>query len=161
MASRTATWALAGVLAAGLGAGAVGVAAANSTPTPKPAASDSAQPAKPKDGKHARHHRPLLRRVAHGQATVRLKGDWHEIALQRGEITKVSATSIGLRSEDGFQATYVLTGDTKVRSRGQQEQVSDLQAGERAMVVAVKDGDRLIARRVSCVREGRPAMPKT
>ena len=51
----------------------------------------------------------------------------------RGEVTALSATSITVRSEDGFALTYAVTADTTVRSRAKG-------AGSPSSIGAVKVG---------------------
>lgn len=152
MTQRHLTWVAAGALAAALGAGAIGIASASA---PRPATSTSA-PSGP-DAKAAgpHKHRSLLGRVAHGEGVVRMRGGFRTVAVQRGEITAVSASAITLKSADGYTKTYAIDDATKVRSRGEEKKLADLKSGERAMVVAVKDGNRYLAKRIAAVRAAR------
>lgn len=140
-----------GVLAAGLGAGALGVASAASPAPAAPTATPSASDHPAKAGRHA--GKGLARRVAHGEFVVRQKAGFATVALQRGEITAVSATSITLTSKDGYVHSYLISAQTKVRSKGQTVAVGELKNGERAMVRAVKTGTTYTASRIACVRE--------
>lgn len=158
MVSRAITLAASGVLAAGLGAGALGVASA-AAPTPS-APSAPSQTARPK-ADHPRHPRPLLGRVIHGQGTVKTRQGWETLVVQRGQIVSVSATSLTLRSSDGFTSTYTLNSATKVRARGQAATVGELKPGERAMVLAVKQGNALLAKRVAHLKAAQPAPAKS
>lgn len=49
----------------------------------------------------------------HGSVTVSVNGSVQALLFQRGEVTAVSATSITLKSSDGFTGTYGLTSATK------------------------------------------------
>ena len=75
------------------------------------------------------------------------------ILVQRGEVTAISATSISLRSKDGYSHTYVITDRTKVREHRQPVDLSDLKVGERAMVIAIQTPNGDVARRISCIRQ--------
>jgi hypothetical protein len=52
--------------------------------------------------------------VLHAQITQRAAGGYETIDIQRGNVTKVGATSITVRSADGFTATYAVTRSTVV-----------------------------------------------
>ncbi len=136
-----------GVLAAALGAGALGVASA-AAPAPTTSPEPSASPAKA--GPHPT--KGLMRRVAHGEFVVRQKGGFTTIAVQRGRITAVSATSITVASQDGYVRSYVVNADTKVRSKGTTVAVGALKAGEQAMIRSTKTGTTYTATRVAGLR---------
>jgi hypothetical protein len=74
------------------------------------------------------------------------------VLVQRGTVTALSATSITLRSKDGYAHSYAITPKTKVREQRQDVKLSDLKAGERAMVVALHTAKGDVARRISCIR---------
>jgi hypothetical protein len=130
-------------LAGGIGAG---LAYADS-PTDSPTASPTAQPnGKDKAGGQAKHRR-LIARAIHGEVT--LAGKKHRVvAFQRGTVAAVSATSLTVKSPDGYRATYVLKPETKVRQGKQPGRLTDLTADDRVRVVAIKDGSTLTAKRV-------------
>jgi hypothetical protein len=65
----------------------------------------------------------------------------------RGEVTAVSATSITLKAEDGFTATYAITADTKVRGKGAGK-IADVKVGDRGGAVGTKSGTTLTARAI-------------
>jgi len=50
----------------------------------------------------------------HGNVTATIDGSVQALAFQRGQVTAVSATSITLRSSDGFVGTYGRTAATTV-----------------------------------------------
>jgi hypothetical protein len=70
------------------------------------------------------------------------------IVFQRGQVQKVSATSVTVKSNDGFAETYALSEDTKVREDKEVAKVSDIDTSDRVLVVALKDDSALGARRV-------------
>lgn len=49
----------------------------------------------------------------HGSVTVSVNGSVQALLFQRGEVTALSATSITIKSSDGFTGTYGLTSATK------------------------------------------------
>jgi hypothetical protein len=132
-------------LVAGIGAG---IAAADPTtsPTPTPTSTPTAKD-KPAD-KHRGAlpaRRALLARALHGEAT--LAGKQHRVvAFQRGVVQQVSATSLTVKSEDGFTATYVLNADTKVHKQGDKSTISAIKTGDHLRVLALKDGSTLTAK---------------
>src|SRR3954453_5755381 len=92
--------------------------AADSGSSPSPAPSqNSAAPSNGPHGGRGRAH-GFADRALHGQFTVSRKGTPTVVDVQRGEVTKVDPTSLTVRSSDGFTATYVLNGQTKVRDAG-------------------------------------------
>ena len=135
-------------LACGIGAG---IAYAD-PPTPTPTASASPTPtAQPKHGDRWQGPRmkraALLRRALHGEVT--LAGEKHRVVVfQRGPVEKVSDTSLTVKSEDGYTATYVVGGDTKVGKNGHKAAIADVKAGDKVLVVANKDGSTLTALRI-------------
>jgi hypothetical protein len=133
-------------LLGGIGAG-IAAADPTATPSPTPSASPTAkdkQPAdKHKDGLPGR--RALLARALHGEVT--LAGEQHRVVdFQRGVVQEVSSTSLTVTSEDGFTATYVLNGDTKVRKLGDPSTIGEIKKGDRLRVIALKDGSTLTAK---------------
>ena len=49
----------------------------------------------------------------HGNVSANVNGSVQALAFQRGEVTAVSATSITLKSSDGFTGTYGLNATTR------------------------------------------------
>ncbi|NYG07230.1 hypothetical protein BJ986_001717 [Phycicoccus badiiscoriae] len=86
---------------------------------------------------------PLLRgamglgAVQHGEFTVQQNGADTVMTLQRGDVTKVDATSVTVKSTDNFTATYTIGADT----RGQ---TTNLQVGDTVLVVAQKTGGKAV-----------------
>lgn len=151
--TRAALWTAAGVLGAGLAAG--GVAEAVSTPTPAPGAGQAAPGAKAakaaKAAKHKHHGQRLERiagRVVHGDVVVKTKDGYRTVVMQRGTVVSVSATSLQLRSADGFTATYALGADTWVRKGHKNGSNSSPAAGDIATVLASRSGSTLTATKV-------------
>ncbi|NNM46817.1 hypothetical protein [Knoellia koreensis] len=82
---------------------------------------------------------PGLGAVEHGEFTTQ-GGDGKPATMlvQRGEVTKASATSVTVRSSDDFTATYAVDGSTRVP--GQAPAV-----GDRVIVLATKDGSKAVS----------------
>lgn len=160
---RVAAWTAGAVLAGGL-ATATGVAFAGSSPAAGPASlaapatSPTSSPgATPpgKDGKagkdgrtHGRGHWPRVSaRTLHGELVVRGKDDKPvTVLVQRGSVTAVSATSVTLRSTDGFVGSYTVGSTSQVRVDGKKAALSGVRAGQDAWVTASRDGSTATVR---------------
>jgi hypothetical protein len=88
----------------------------------------------------------LGRRVEHGEVTVKGK-DGKPVVwdIQHGQVTAVSATSISVRSEDGFTATYVVNGDTRVRVGTDKKAIGDIKTGAQVGVAGTRSGSTVTA----------------
>jgi hypothetical protein len=118
--------------------------AVSSTPTSSPTAASSSAPA----AKAKAKHRSLLGHVAHGEVTLNGK-DHRVVDVQRGDVQAVSATSISVKSDDGFTATYTINSDTKVRKGGKQAAIGDVHTGDKVGIVATKANGTSTATRVA------------
>ncbi|HWL35663.1 MAG TPA: hypothetical protein VNQ77_05665 [Frankiaceae bacterium] len=136
-----------GLVAAGLVGGLVlaglGVASAQSgDPSPAPDRSPKAERLHRGPRGPFGHHRggmKLGKGVLHGEYVTRApEGGYRTMATQNGEATAVSASSITVRSEDGFTRTYAIDDDTLVR--GAFGDGADVKAGDEVHVVAVVEG---------------------
>ncbi|GAA4211055.1 hypothetical protein [Actinocatenispora rupis] len=127
--------------------------------TGQPQPSGSATPKSPDnrshDGKHRhpRLNRYLLRHTLHGDVTVRTKKGPVDVAVQRGEVTSVSATSMTVRSSDGFSETWTLTGGTKVRADRKAASRSAITKGEQIGVAGRQSGNTDTARLVVVIKK--------
>jgi hypothetical protein len=123
-------------------------ATATTSPTETPVAEPSGKP--DRNGFRSRLVRRQLRFVAralHGEIILAGKEN-RVIAFQRGGVEKVSGTSLTVKSNDGYVATYVLSNDTKVRENREKSKPSEIDTSDRVLVVAEKDDSTLTARRV-------------
>ena len=88
--------------------------------------------------------------ILHGQAVIEQPdGTIVTEQMQEGEVTAVSATSISLTSTDGFTATYVINGDTRLErdhADGTAPQVGDV-----AHVHGTVDGSTVTAEDVDAL----------
>jgi hypothetical protein len=126
------------VLGAGTAAG-FGIASAVSDPPPSATSSPNGAD-HPQLGRQA-GRRFLGNRVEHGEFTVKGRaGKPVVVDVQRGQVTAVSATSITLKSEDGFTASYTVGSDTRVRVSGTRKAIGDVKVGNNAGLMAKKEG---------------------
>ena len=80
-----------------------------------------------------------LGNVQHGEFTLTgTDGKPVAMTVQRGQVAKVSDTSLTVKSEDGFTATYAVSVDT--RRTG----ANDLASGDTVLVVAEKSGAKAV-----------------
>src|SRR4051812_29352311 len=120
--------------------------AVSSTPTSTSTASPA--PTAPAKAKAKAKHRQLLGHVAHGEVT--LNGKDHKVVdVQRGDVQSVSTTSISVKSDDGFTATYTVNNDTKIRKGGKESAIGDVHTGDKVAVVATKANGATTATRVA------------
>jgi hypothetical protein len=157
--SKRAALGIAGVSAAVV-LGAAGVATATSGSgggdraalAAAPSASASATPSPPgpglpggRDGHRGRHGGfGVLGRGLHGEWVVKNNdGKYVTLAAVRGQVTAYSPTSITIKAEDGFTATYVINSNTMVRAKA-----GGIKVGDQAGAVGEKSGTTLTARAV-------------
>jgi hypothetical protein len=138
-------------LACGIGAGLAYADPSSPTPTTPTATASPTPGARPKHHDHVQGPRmkpfALLRRALHGEVT--LAGEEHRVVVfQRGPVEKVSDTSLTVKSEDGYTATYVVDAKTVVRKDRDNATIAEVKAGDRVLVVADKDGSTLKAFRI-------------
>ncbi len=160
---RSAAIAVSSVVA-GLALGATGVAMAQNGGTSQaPAAASSAalRPAtaapSPSPNDDRRGHMGGMRGMGpgmgalgvagapvHGEFVVpKTGGGYQTIVVQRGTVTAVSATSITLKSADGFSQTYAVTADTLVNAA--RDGISTIKKDATATVQATRSGSSLTA----------------
>jgi hypothetical protein len=129
-------------VAALVAGGGVAYAVSAPTPTSSPTTpSATAAPAK------AKHHRALLGRVSHGELTLGGKNQ-RVVDVQRGQVQSISATSVSVKSDDGFTATYTIDSKTKIRKGGKASAVGDVHNGDTVVIVATKANGADTANRI-------------
>jgi Cu/Ag efflux protein CusF len=124
---------------AGVGGG-IAFAANSSTPT-------TTTPSAPAPQQHKA--RGLVGRVEHGQITVRTKTGDQALDIQRGQVTSVGATSVTVRSTDGFTATYAVSGTSTVRVQKKTSTIADVHNGDQVAVAALHTGNTDTIRRIA------------
>ena len=122
------------------------------------AASNGTSTATPTPGGKAFKHGPGMLRgrghllgmggALHGSLVVPDgSGGYRTVVMQRGAATKVSDTSITVRSEDGFEQTYAITADTAVGA--DRQGVNGIAKGADVAVMGEKKGSGVTALHVA------------
>lgn len=76
----------------------------------------------------------------HGEFTTRAPGGGYQtIATQNGEVTAVSASSITVKSEDGYTRTYGVDDNTLVNAGN--NGIADVKTGDTVRVTAIVSGN--------------------
>lgn len=83
--------------------------------------------------------------VQHGEFTVQQDGKAVVMILQRGSVTKASATSVTVKSDDNFSGTYAIDDQTRGRTGA-------LAVGDSVVVVAEKTGAKAVI--ITATRKG-------
>jgi hypothetical protein len=146
-ARRFGAGAVAGIFAAGLAIGVIlaglGVAIAQ-TSSPSPAPSAGTSPRIPMPGLHRGFGGGCFGHfgfggVLHGEFTGPApNGGYETLAVQTGQVTSVSASSIAVKSEDGFTRTYSVDNNTLVVAGN--NGIADVKTGNTVRIVAVVSG---------------------
>ena len=147
MVTRTTKTVLAGITVlavASLGSG-LAYAADGDNPTPPTSSGDVGPDPSPAPGKHHRH---FLGRIEHGEFTVRTQDGTRVIDVQRGAVTDVSGQSITVKSADGFNGTYTVDPQTKVRKNRQDARIDQVATNDQVVVFADKNGTTALAKRI-------------
>ncbi len=110
--------------------------------------------AAPNKAHHPRLRRLLIRRAAiakhveHGSVTVQTKNGDVTIDVQRGTITAINATTMTVKSPDGFTLTWTFGDKMRVIENRSTIQPSDVKVGETVGVAGQKVGSKENARLV-------------
>jgi hypothetical protein len=118
--------------------------------TPAPSASAS-KGGKAGNGKHPRFKRLTIRRalgrnVEHGEVVVDTKDGPKTIVVQRGTVTAITATTITVKSADGYTATWTFGSPLHVVEHRSTIQPKDVAVGAAVGVAGTKQGDTDMAR---------------
>ncbi|PRY18721.1 hypothetical protein [Pseudosporangium ferrugineum] len=105
-----------------------------------PAPATSARPG------HHRARKYLRKNTLHGEVTVQGKDGVRTIAVQRGTVTAVDATSVTVKSSDGVTWTWAFGDKIKIVRDRTAVQPTALKAGDEAGLAGRRDGDRTVAR---------------
>jgi hypothetical protein len=114
-----------------------------------PTPTETARPDRDKKRKHPRWKRVrfAFRHALHGEATVKTEEGLKTVVVQRGTVTAVNATTLSVRSEDGFALTWSLTNDKlRVIERRNEVQPSAVEVGAKVGVAGAREGDTVLAR---------------
>ncbi|HTJ34488.1 MAG TPA: hypothetical protein VL738_14780 [Dactylosporangium sp.] len=99
-------------------------AAAQPTPTPTPPETTNSAPA----------GHDMLSGVLHGEGLVQTTKGPVRVAMQRGEATKLTPTSVTVVSTDGYSRTWTLTNNVRVYDKRHTLQPGALKAGAQLAV---------------------------
>lgn len=103
--------------------------------------------------RHPRLRRYVMRHTLHGDVTVRTKKGTATIAVQRGTVQSVTATSMTVKSSDGFTETWKLDGGTKVRADRKAADRSAVTTGEEIGVAGRQRGGSDTARLIVVIKK--------
>ena len=147
---RTAAVVAAWSTVAVIGIGSVGVAMAadngSASPSTSASASASANPGGATGGPAAKKLHGLRSRALHGEFVAQTKDGLKTVVLQKGSVTALSATSVTVKSTDGYTVTWTINDQTRVRKDKAAAAATDLKSGLVVRVVGPKDGSATTAR---------------
>jgi hypothetical protein len=123
-------------------------------PVPSATASDPNRAARRAERRAPRDFFPLH---SDGVAMKR-DGSTVQFRSQKGIIQAADGDSITLKSADGYEQTYVISDQTKVREKGKPSTAADLKSGEVAKVLSVKESSGYTARLINSVGEPGPRL---
>jgi hypothetical protein len=125
-------------------------AAAADDATPSPSASDGATDSGTQSGDRpgrgpGGHHGPGMGGpggpAVHGELVVETEdGVYATVLVQQGDVTAVSATSITVKSADGFSKTYAVSADSEIHVDGADAAIGDVKVGDTVGVRATVSG---------------------
>jgi hypothetical protein len=84
--------------------------------------------------------------VLHGETVVQTKNGTLTIAVQRGQVTAVSATAITVKSTDGFTETWTVGDKFVVVHAKAKVSIGDIKQGAEIGIAGAKDGQNATAR---------------
>ncbi|HET7140803.1 MAG TPA: DUF5666 domain-containing protein [Arthrobacter sp.] len=149
---------LAGVVALALTGTGVAIAwSATGTPSPSPSPSASEKANGQENPAKAQRPQRL-----HGESVVKkADGTLETVVSQQGTVDAVSATSVTVKSEDGFTQSYTINGDTRIvkipadtsqlrngKGKLPSATAADLKAGDTVRIAGTKDGSTVTATRI-------------
>ncbi|MEU8233824.1 hypothetical protein AB0C12_29925 [Actinoplanes sp. NPDC048967] len=113
---------------------------------PAPSASAAAKPGKA--GKHPRARKFLRKNTLHGEMTVQGKDGVKTVVVQRGTVTAVGATSVSVKSTDGFAQTWTYGDKLRVVQDKKKVEAGAIKSGAEIGLAGAKDGGKNVARLV-------------
>ena len=92
--------------------------------------------------------------MLHGEGVVSDgEGGTYQVQVQTGTVASASDTSITVTSEDGYESTFAIDGDTRVMRDHETVSGSDLQVGDTVRVFASDEDGSLVAVHVGALSE--------
>jgi hypothetical protein len=92
----------------------------------------------------ADHRRPLrlaLRKVMHGEFVVETRDGSRNVLIQRGTVTSIGDSELGVMSSDGFTVEWLVTDQTRVHRHGDESTLGELDSGDSVWVIGAKTGE--------------------
>lgn len=101
-------------------------------------------------------------RILHGDVTIKDDNDEAvQARIQSGTVESVSATSIVVKSEDGYTATWTVTSDTKVHRDRSDATIADVKTGDFVRLQGPLSGDTATAKNLRALSpEAKAALDK-
>lgn len=87
-----------------------------------------------------------FRHTLHGEAVIQTPEGTKTVVVQRGEVTEVNATSITVKSTDGFVLTWTFGDPLTVVKERKKTDASALAVGQQVGVAGAKEGSTVTAR---------------
>lgn len=111
-----------------------------------PAPSESAAPGQARKRPGARKY--LRKNTLHGELTVQGKDGVKTIVVQRGTVTAVDATTVTVKSADGFTQSWTFGARLRVVQDRKTVETTAIKNGAEVGLAGAKDGARSVARLV-------------
>jgi hypothetical protein len=119
---------------------------------PAPAASGDAAARKAdkagQDRKAGQARKLLRKNTPHGAVTLQTKKGVKTVVVQRGAVTAVDATTVTVKSTDGFTTMWMFADQLKVRKDKQAAKADAVTVGAEVGVAGAKAGDTTTAKLV-------------
>jgi hypothetical protein len=131
------------------GASSAATAPSSAPQAPQPGAQPGAQQGKANGGRSG----ALMRRVVHGDLTVRTKNGFEKVTYDRGTVTAKDGSSITLKRPDGVAVTVKVADTTRYKGVQSLDQVQV----DKPAIVLSKDGTALTVAQRSADNPGRTA----
>jgi hypothetical protein len=96
--------------------------------------------------KHRRLALAFARHMLHGEAVVQTDEGTKTVVVQRGTVTAIDATSVTVRSTDGFTLTWKFGNPIHVIEHRTTVQPSAIAVGTEVGIAGAKDGGTAVAR---------------
>jgi hypothetical protein len=130
---------------------AIGFSSADMAPLANISDTSSASPSKaPGDLRRLAKHRRLAflfgKRLLHGEAVVQTDEGTKTVVVQRGTVTAIDATSVTVKSSDGFTLTWTFGNPIHVIEHRTTVQPSAIAVGTQVGLAGAKDGSSTVAR---------------
>jgi len=116
---------------------------------PAPSASTgSGEAGSDKARKHPGVRRFLRKNTLHGELTVQGRNGVKTVVVQRGTVTAVDATTVSVKSTDGFTQSWTFGDKLRVVQDRKTVETAAIKTGAEIGIAGAKDGDRSVARLV-------------